>query len=105
MVLVPNGEYAEAMAEEHGETYIEDVIPAGSYDGQAEDVSTVVVPNVLVVNSSMDEQLQHDLTALLFDHKDELVSVHAAAEDIDPELAQDIAFMDLCPGSQAYFDE
>jgi uncharacterized protein len=105
MALVPNGEFAGPMAEEFGEVYIEDVIPAGSYDGQDEDISTVVVPNVLVVNTSMPEDLQHDLTAILFDHKDELVSVHAAAEDIDPELAQDIAFMDICPGSQAYFDE
>jgi TRAP transporter TAXI family solute receptor len=105
MVLVPNGEYAAPLAEQHGETYFEDVIPADSYEGQAEDVSTVIVPNVLVVNSSTPEDLQHDLTAVLFEHKDELVSVHAAAEDIDPELAQDIEFMEICPGSQAYFDE
>jgi TRAP transporter TAXI family solute receptor len=105
LLLVPNGEYASAMADEYGEVYLEDVIPAGSYEGQDEDVSSVVVPNVLVVNTSMPEDLQHDLTAVLFDHKDELVSVHAAAEAIEPELAQDIAFMDICPGSQAYFDE
>jgi uncharacterized protein len=105
LVLIPNGEYATPMADEYGEVYIEDVIPAGSYDGQDADVSTVVVPNVLVVNSSMPEDLQHDLTAVLFDHKDELVSVHAAAEAIEPELAQDVGFMDMCPGSQAYYDE
>lgn len=105
LVLIPNGEYAAPMADQYGEVYIEDVIPAGSYDGQDADVSTVVVPNVLVVNTSMPEDLQHDLTAVLFDHKDELVSVHAAAEAIEPELAQDVGFMEICPGSQAYFDE
>jgi TRAP transporter TAXI family solute receptor len=105
LVLVPNGEYASPMADQYGEVYLEQVIPGGTYEGQDEDVSSVVVPNVLVVNTSMPEDLQHDLTAVLFDHKDELVSVHAAAEAIDPELAQDIEFMDICPGSQAYFDE
>jgi hypothetical protein len=105
LVLIPNGEYASPMADEYGEVYLEDVIPAGSYEGQGEDVSTVVVPNVLVVNRSMPEDLQHDLTAVLFDHKDELVSVHAAAEAIEPELAQDVEFMEICPGSQAYYDE
>jgi uncharacterized protein len=105
LVLIPNGEFATPMADEYGEVYIEDVIPAGSYEGQDADVSTVVVPNVLVVNSSMPEDLQQDLTAVLFDHKDELVSVHQAAEAIDPELAQDVGFMEICPGSQAYYDE
>jgi TRAP transporter TAXI family solute receptor len=105
MVLIPNGEYAAAMAGEYGDVYIESTIPADSYEGQTEEVSTVVVPNVLVVSSSMPEDLQRELTAVLFDHKDELVDVHAAARAIEPELAQDIAFMDICPGSQAYYDE
>jgi TRAP transporter TAXI family solute receptor len=105
MVLVPNGEFAAPMAEEYGEVYIEDVIPAGSYDGQDEDVSTVVVPNVLVVNTSMDEQLQHDLTRLLFEQKDALVDVHPAAEELDPTRVEEIGFMDVCPGSQTYYDE
>jgi TRAP transporter TAXI family solute receptor len=105
MVIVPTGEFASAMAEAHGDYYIEDTIPADTYEGQAEEVSSVVVPNVLVVNTSMDETLQHDLTALLFDQKDALVAVHPAAEGIDLETAQDITFMDICPGSQAYYDE
>ena len=105
LVIVPTGEHAAAMAEAYGDYYIEDVIPAGSYDGQDEDVSTVLVPNVLVVNTSMDEELQRQLTALLFEQKDALVAVHPAAEAIDTELAQDMDFMEICPGSQAYYDE
>ena len=105
MVLVPTGEHAEAMAEEYGEFYLEEPIPADTYEGQTEDVSSVVVPNVLVVNTSMDEQLQQELTALLFEQRDALIDVHAAAEALDVETASDIPFMDVCPGSQAYYDE
>jgi TRAP transporter TAXI family solute receptor len=105
MVIVPTGEYAEAMAEEYGEFYLEEAIPADSYEGQTEDVSSVVVPNVLVVNTSMPEQLQHDLTALLFDQRDALIDVHPAAEALDVETAGDVPFMDVCPGAQAYYDE
>ena len=105
MVLVPTGEHAEMMAEEYGEFYLEEPIPADTYEGQTEDVSSVVVPNVLVVNTSMDEQLQQDLTALLFDQRDALIDVHAAAEALDVETASDIPFMDICPGAQAYYDE
>ena len=51
----------------------------------------------------LDEGLQEQLTALLFDHKDELVAVHPAAEELDQETAGDVAFMDVCPGAQAFY--
>jgi uncharacterized protein len=105
MMLVPTGEYASQMADSYGEYYIEDVIPADTYEGMDGDVSTVVVPNVLVVNTSMDEQLQQDITAVLFEQKDALVEVHPAANALDPEVAQDIGFMDICPGAQSYYGE
>ena len=105
MVLVPHAEYTEDMVAEYGDVYVEDVIPADTYEGQTEDVDVIVVPNVLAVNTSMDEQLQQDLTRVLFEQKDALVDVHAAAEDLDPELAQEVGFMDICPGSQTYYDE
>lgn len=105
MVIVPTGEHAAAMSDAYGEFYIEDAIPANTYDGQEADVSTVVVPNVLVVNTSTSEDLQRALTALLFEQKDALVAVHPAAEALDPVAAQEVGFMDLCPGSQAYYDE
>jgi TRAP transporter TAXI family solute receptor len=105
MVLVPHAEYTEDMVAEHGDVYSEDVIPADTYEGQTEDVEVIVVPNVLAVNTSMDEQLQEELTRVLFEQKEALVAVHAAAEDLDPEAAQDVGFMDICPGSQAYYGE
>jgi hypothetical protein len=61
------------------------------------------VPNVLVVNTSMDEGLQEQLTALLFEHKDDLVAVHGAAEELDQETAGDVEFMDVCPGAQTFY--
>ena len=105
MVLVPHAEYTEDMVADHGDVYAEGAIPADTYEGQAEEVAVIVVPNVLVVNTSMDEQLQQDLTRVLFEQKDALVDVHAAAEALDPEVGQDVGFMDICPGSQAYYDE
>jgi uncharacterized protein len=105
MVLIPHAEYAADLAGTYGEYYVEDVIPADTYEGQAEEVAVIVVPNVLVVSTTMDEQLQQDLTRLLFEQKDALVDVHPAAEALDPAVAQEIPFMDVCPGSQAYYDE
>lgn len=103
MVLVPTSEYASALQDKYGQYYIDSEIPAGTYEGQAEAVGSIGVPNVLVVNTSMDEELQQQLTALLFEHKDDLVAVHPAASELDKETAGDIPFMDVCPGAQAYF--
>ena len=103
MVLVPTGEFAADLQEAYGEYYLESEIPAGIYEGQEEAVTVVGVPNVLVVNTSMDEGLQEQLTALIFEHKDDLVAVHPAAEELDQETADEVAFMDVCPGAQTFY--
>jgi uncharacterized protein len=103
MVLVPTGEFATDLADEFGAFYLESEIPADTYEGQSEAISVVGVPNVLVVNTSMDEGLQEQLTALLFEHKDDLVAVHPAAGELDQETAGDVEFMDVCPGAQTFY--
>ena len=103
MVLVPTAEYAPDLQETFGAYYLESEIPADTYEGQTEAVQVVGVPNVLVVSPSMDEGLQEELTALLFEHKDDLVAVHGAAEELDQETAGDVEFMDLCPGAEAFY--
>ena len=103
MVIVPTGEYTADLQGTFGDYYLESEIPAGIYEGQDEAIPVVGVPNVLVVNTSMDEGLQEQLTALLFEHKDDLVAVHPAAEELDQETAGDVEFMDVCPGAQTVY--
>ncbi|HJP71342.1 MAG TPA: TAXI family TRAP transporter solute-binding subunit [Candidatus Limnocylindria bacterium] len=103
MVIVPTAEYAADLQEAYGDYYLESEIPADTYEGQSEAVQVIGVPNVLVVNTSMDEGLQEQLTALLFEHKDDLVAVHPAAGELDQETAGDVPFMDVCPGAQAFY--
>jgi hypothetical protein len=52
----------------------------------------------------MPEDLQEQITAAIFDSKDQLTEVHPAAADLDASTAGEVEFMDVCPGSQAYFD-
>lgn len=106
MVLIPHGEHAAALQEAYGEYYTDSEIPADTYDGQSEAVSAVVVPNVLVANpDNMSEDLQQRITAAIYGNVEQLTQVHSAAADLDPSTAGDIDFMDVCPGSQAYFDQ
>ncbi|WP_323959500.1 TAXI family TRAP transporter solute-binding subunit [Arthrobacter sp. JZ12] len=104
MVIIPIGEYAAPMAEEYGEYYVESEIPAETYEGQTEAIPVIASPNILVASKSMDEELQQNITAALFDNKDQLVQVHPAAEEMDPATAADVPFVETCPGAQAYFD-
>jgi uncharacterized protein len=104
LVLIPTGEYADELAEEYGDYYFEGEIPAGTYEGQDEASPQVVSPNILVVRSDMDESLQEDITRVIFENKDQLTTVHPAAEELDPKTAGDVSFIETCPGAQAYFD-
>lgn len=104
MLLLPTAEYTAALATKFGPFYVEQEIPAATYAGQDAAVPTIVVPNVLVVNTSMPQDLQQQITQVLFDQKADLVAVHPAAGELDPATAGDVDFMDVCPGAQAYYD-
>ena len=106
LVLVPTDEYAKELQDEYGEAYATTTIPKETYKGMDEDVETIGVPNLLVVNQDMDETLAHDLTKLLFDQKKRLVAVHPEAKNLDPARAQDIVPpVQLHPGAKRYYDE
>jgi hypothetical protein len=105
MVLVPNGDYTGALVDTYGEFYSAQDIPPGTYEGQDDAVSSIIVPNVLVASPDMPEDLQTQITAAIFDNRERLIEVNPAAEEIDAATAGDLEFMDVCPGAQAYFDE
>jgi TRAP transporter TAXI family solute receptor len=105
MVLVPTADYTDALVDRFGDFYFTEDIPSGAYEGQDEAVPTIVVSNVLVAPTDMPEDLQNQITAAIFDSREQLIEVHPAAEELDAATADDIDFMDICPGSQTYFDE
>jgi hypothetical protein len=58
----------------------------------------------LVVNTSMAEDLQRQITEVLFAQKDDLVQVHPAAGELDPATAGEVEFMDVCPGALSFYN-
>ena len=104
LVLIPTADYVDEMAQQYGDYYFADEIPANTYEGQAEASPQVVSPNILVVRDDMDEQLQEDITRTIFENKEQLLTVHPAAEELDPATADEVAFIETCPGAQRYFD-
>ncbi|MGY4877410.1 TAXI family TRAP transporter solute-binding subunit [Vreelandella aquamarina] len=75
------------------------------YEGMDEAVQTIGIPNVLVVNAAMDEELAYQLTQLLFEQTDELIAVHPAANDTTVEFTLESTPVPLHPGTIRYLEE
>jgi uncharacterized protein len=84
--------------------YEKGVIPASTYQTPA-DVSTVVVPNLLLVRNDLDGNTACVLTKALFEHKADLVKVNKAAQDINLDTARQTDPVPLHPGAKKALDE
>lgn len=91
--------------EKIGAPFIAATIPAGTYEGQAEDVPTAAVGNFLVSHDGVSEETAYQMTKLLFENLDKMVASHAAAKAIDVQKALDGMPIPLHPGAERYYRE
>ena len=105
IVLLPTIEYLGALRGRYGEVYQEATIPADTYEGVEGDVAVIGVPNYLVVNNSMDEEMAYQITRLLFDQQDALAEAHPEARNLDINTAPEVPPLELHPGAERYYDE
>jgi TRAP transporter TAXI family solute receptor len=105
IALLPTDEYVAPLRDRYGEAYAETTIEADTYKGVSQGVAVIGVPNYLVVNQSMSEDLAYQLTKLLFDKKSELVKVHPEANNLDLDTAQQVTPVELHPGARRYYQE
>jgi hypothetical protein len=85
--------------------YQQAIIPAGTYDGQVEDVETASIRNVLVTHDNVPDDVVYRMTKTLFENLDRLVAAHVAAEGISRERASENLPVPLHPGAAAYYRE
>ncbi|MFM9938107.1 MAG: TAXI family TRAP transporter solute-binding subunit [Hyphomicrobiaceae bacterium] len=87
--------------------YYEDVIKAGTYDGQKTDIKTVAVGAQWVVGSDVPEALVYDVTAALWNENTRklLDSGHIKAKDIQLKTALQAVNTPLHPGAERYYKE
>lgn len=81
------------------------MIPANTYDGQAEAVPTVAITNILVTRADLPDDVVYDMTRLLFDNLGRLGNSHSAAKDIKLEAAAKNLPIALHPGAERYYKE
>ncbi|TFJ91275.1 TAXI family TRAP transporter solute-binding subunit [Lentibacillus salicampi] len=87
--------------------YTERTIKADLYAdyGQEEDITTVAVMAILVVDSELPEDVVYNMTKDMFENKDALEAAHDRGSDITLETATDGMSIDLHPGAAKYYEE
>ena len=86
--------------------YYEDVIPAGTYEGQDEDVATFGIKCLLCVHASMDEELVYELTSILYNSAEQLKEQHPALSSMSKEgfMYNELPIA-LHPGAERFYKE
>ena len=100
IVSVPN-----SVAETLGAPFIAATIPAGTYEGQSEDVPTLAITNILVTHSDVSDEIAYQMTKQLFENLDDMVAAHAAAKAISAENGPKGLPLPLHPGAERYYKE
>ncbi|EIM75768.1 TRAP transporter solute receptor TAXI family protein [Nitratireductor aquibiodomus RA22] len=100
IVSVPN-----SVAETLGAPFIAATIPAGTYEGQSEDVPTLAITNILVTHSDVSDEVAYEMTKQLFENLDDMVAAHAAAKAISAENGPKGLPLPLHPGAERYYKE
>ncbi len=94
-----------AAAQEAEPVFTALTLPADTYEGVSEDVSTIGVPNVLVVSSEMDADTVYEITKAMYENIDELRAVHPAAEETTVEFSMSATPVPLHEGAIRYYEE
>ncbi len=80
-------------------------IPAGTYEGQTEDVQTVTVKATLIVSASASEDDVYKLTAAIFDNIDAITVENAKGAELSIENATSGMTVPFHAGAAKYFAE
>ena len=80
-------------------------IPAGTYQGQTEDVTTVTVKATLIVDAAAAEEDVYKLTAAIFDNIEAITAENAKGAELSIENATSGMIVPFHAGAAKYFAE
>jgi uncharacterized protein len=96
---------ADVVAKVGDPAYQPATVPAGTYEGQAQDVPTVAIQNFLVSHTGVSNDTAYKMTKALWENLDALVAAHAAGKQIKRENALKGMPLPLHPGAEKYYRE
>lgn len=93
------------VVEKLGAPFVAGIIPAGTYEGQAEDVPTVAVMNYFVTHEDVSDETAYQMTKVMFENLPALIAAHKSAEQITLDSALTGMPIPLHPGAERYYRE
>ena len=103
--LVPiDGDIADKLMADNS-FYTPYTIPAGTYKGQEEDVTTVTVKATLIVSADLDEDTVYNLTKAIFENIDAITAANAKGAELSLENATSGMAVPFHPGAATSFAE
>lgn len=77
-------------------------IPAGTYEGQTEDIKTVALPIVIFTTEDADEEMIYNLTKSIYENKEYFEGVHSSFAEFDPDTMNEGTAIALHPGAERF---
>jgi len=105
MVLVPIEKEVAAKLMAKYPFYAVQVAPAGTYQGQTQNVTTVAVKSMLAVSSKLPADLVYQLLETMYSNTDRLIAAHAQGKNIKLETALEGMSIPLHPGAEKFFKD
>ena len=85
--------------------YAKTVIPAGTYDKQDADITTVAIRAMLVARADVAEDVVYELMTEMFGNLDALATGHAKFANLSLETAKDGVSIAYHPGAEKFLTE
>ena len=85
--------------------YTEYVVPAGTYNNQLEDITTITVKATLIVSADLDEETVYQITKAIFDNTAAITAEHAKGAELSLENATSGMTAPFHAGAARYFGE
>ena len=105
------GAYLVGVDEEHiaklkelNGAYTECVIPAGTYEGINEDVTTVAVKAIVIANGDVSDEDAYTIVSTIFENTDAITAAHAKGAELDLAYAAECG-LPYAAGAAKYFAE
>ena len=96
---------AEVVAAIGNPAYQPAIIPANTYAGQTTDTPTAAIPNFLITQSGVSDDIAYQMTKELFENLPALQAAHNAAKVINIKNALSGMPVPLHPGAERYYKE
>lgn len=85
--------------------FVRKVIPAGTYDGQTEDINTITCKAALYCCADLDEETVYQITKAFYESGDVIAAAHATGKEVQLEGCLEGITTPIHPGAARYYKE